>query len=435
MTEINIPVDVYRLSEHQQQKEIRSLKKRYQVVCWHRRARKTTVSLNTLIEQCCANRNKSYGYVAPTFKQAKSIAVIDPNMLKKYLPKEVCKKPFNETELRQEFITGSVLEIKGADDPDSIRGVGWAGVVLEEWAMMKHGRIIWEEILRPVLTENGGFAIFIFTPKGKNFAYEYFQRAKADSTGKWGYSVLKASESGLINAESLAQAKSEMPERLYAQEFECDFLDDASSVFHNVDLCVCGELEPPKPGRKYVSGVDLGRTNDFSVITIIDVSDNHVVYHERFTDVSWNLQKEKIALSAKKYNNAPIVIDATGFSAGAVIAEDLKQSPIAADLQACKLTVIPFNFSNSSKKALVEKIIVAIEQRLVTFPYIEYLVEELKAFTYEITDFGNVRYSAPEGLHDDCVMSLGLALFGLGSQIYAPFNASFKKTREQKGRV
>jgi hypothetical protein len=400
---------------------MRSLKTRYHVACWHRRARKTTGAINTLIENCCTHRNKSFGYVAPTFKQAKSIAVVDPNMLKKYLPKEVCKKPFNETELRQEFITGSVLEIKGADDPDSIRGVGWYGVVIEEWAMMKHGRIIWEEILRPVLAENGGWAIFIFTPKGRNFAYEYFERARKDTTGTWGYSILKASESKLIDPTRLADAKKEMPERLFNQEFECDFLDDASSVFHGVDKCVCGELKAPVKGHRYSLGVDLGRVNDFTVITIIDCSNNSVVYYERFTDVSWYLQKEKIVYAAKRYNNAPVVIDATGFSAGSVIAEEMKEAPMVADLQAVNLSVIPFNFSNSSKKALVEKMIIAIEQRLITFPKIDELVDELKAFTYEITQFGNVRYTAPEGLHDDSVMSLGLAIFGLGAQIYTPY--------------
>ena len=137
---------------------------------WHRRARKTTLALNVLIQACCQNRSHTYGYVAPTYTQAKSIAVVDPMMLKRYLPSEVCRRPFNESELRQEFITGSVLEMKGADNIDSIRGVGWKGVVLEEWAMMRHGREIWEEILEPIFRENKGWAMFIFTPKGKNFA-------------------------------------------------------------------------------------------------------------------------------------------------------------------------------------------------------------------------------------------------------------------------
>lgn len=397
------------------------------MLCWHRRARKTTLALNYLIQACCTERNATFGYVGPTYTQTKSIAVVDPMMFKRYIPALVQKKPFNQSELRQEFVTGSVLEMKGGDDPDSIRGVGWKGVVLEEWAMMRHGRQIWEEILEPVLRENKGWAMFIFTPKGRNFAYEYFMRAQKDTSGDWFASYLPASKSGLIDKDELAKAKLSMPERLYNQEFGCSFLEDASSVFHGVEDCIGGELEEPVHyhHQRYVMGVDLGRTNDFSVLTTIQASTNHVVDFQRFTQTGWAAQKEKIVLTAKRYNNALIVIDATGFSAGSVIAEDLLEHPLVKDLKIMNLQVIPFNFGGphgKNKKALVEKLIVSIEQRLITYPDLKDLVDELKAFTYEVSALGNVRYTAPEGLHDDCVMSLALAVFGLGSYIYAPLN-------------
>jgi hypothetical protein len=401
------------------------------VVNWHRRARKTTMGLNILIENCCITKNTTFGYIAPTYTQAKSIAVVDPMMLKRYLPKEFCAKPFNESDLRQEFVGGSVLEIKGADKPDSIRGVGWKGVVLEEWATMRHGKQIWEEILEPILRENGGWAIFIFTPKGKNHAYQYSLRAKNDTTGDWGYFELKTSQSNIIQKDELLKAREGMPERLFQQEFECEFLEGASSVFHNVRDCIGGTRELPEPNRKYVMGVDLGRTNDFTVLTIIDIGTNKVVEHKRFTDTSWALQKEQIVIHAKKYNNARVIIDATGFSAGSVISEDLKEPAFMQDLRAVNLSVIPFKFSNPTKKALVEKLIVAIEQHLITFPEINELIEELESFTYETTEFGNIRYTAPEGMHDDCVISLGLAVWGLGSYIYAPLRKP-QQPREQK---
>lgn len=405
------------------------------MVCWHRRARKTTMALNKLIQECCTVKNKTFGYVAPTYSQAKSIAIVDPMMLKRYIPSEVCKKPFNESELRQEFITGSVLEIKGADKPDSIRGVGWSGVVLEEWAMMRHGRQIWEEILEPILRENKGWAMFIFTPKGRNFACEYFERAKIDKSGDWDWSFLSASQSSLISADEILKARDTMPERIFKQEFECEFLEDASSVFHGVEQCMGGVLEEPEHRTRYVMGVDLGRTNDFTVLTVIDIGGNNVVAHQRFTDTSWAIQKERIVLLAKKYNNAQIVIDATGFSAGSVIAEELKEAPIEKDLKMSGLRVIPFKFTAQSKKPLVEKLIVTIEQHLISYPNIPELIDELKAFTYDVTPFGNVRYMAPEGLYDDCVMSLGLAVWGLGSYIYAPIKRNFVKTKHPRGRV
>lgn len=389
------------------------------------------MALNMLIEACCSTRNKTYGYIAPTYTQAKSIAVVDPMMLKRYVPEIVKARPFNESDLRQEFITKSVLEIKGADNPDSIRGVGWGGVVIEEWAAMRYGRQIWEEILEPILRENGGWALFIFTPKGRNFAYEYFERAKSDRSGDWMCSLLRASQSGLIDPNELLKAQDSMPSRLYAQEFECSFLEDASSVFHNVEACISGNLEPAKENRRYVMGVDLGRTNDSTVIVVIDIGTNKVVGFKRFGDCSWSLQKEHIVTMAKQYNNAHIEIDATGFSAGSVIAEDLMTHPFVEDLKMCQLSVSPFQFSSKSKKAMVEKLIVSIEQQLVTFPNIDELVSELKAFTYETSDSGNIRYTAPEGLHDDCVMALGLAVWALGSYMYAPI----RRDRKEKNPV
>jgi hypothetical protein len=367
-----------------------------------------------------STKNATFGYIGPTYTQTKSIAVVDPMMLKHYLKPEYCKKAFNESELRQEFITNSVLEMKGADNPDSVRGVGWKGVVLEEFAAMRHGRQIWYEILEPILRENGGWAMFIFTPKGRNHAYELFMKARQDASGDSFWSILPATVSGLILPEELTKARESMPERLFNQEFMCEFLDDASSVFHKVRECVGGELEAPVRNQKYVLGVDLGRTNDFTVLTTIHVATNKVVDFQRMSDTSWAIQKENIVLTAKKYNNATVVIDATGFSAGSVIAEDLKEIPIAKDLRMVNLQVVPFKFTHQSKKALVEKLIVAIEQKLITYPHIQEMIDELEAFTYEVSEFGNIRYTAPEGLHDDCVMSLALAVFGLGSYIYAP---------------
>jgi len=424
--EIIIPVPEYTETEHKWQRSARASEKRFKLLCWHRRARKTTFALNYLIQQCCQVRNATFGYVGPTYKQVKSIAVIDPMMYKRYIHPDVCTKKFNESELRQEFITGSVLEMKGADDIDSIRGVGWRGVVLEEWAMMRHGRQIWEEILEPILRENMGWAIFIFTPKGKNFAYEYFMRAKVDTTGDWYSSYLPASKSMLISPGELEKARASMPERLYQQEFECSFLEDATAVFHNVDYCLGGKLEAPVPGERYTLGVDLGRTHDATVLTTMRASTSHVVNFQRMVGVGWAVQKEHIVLTAKRYNNATIVIDATGFSAGSVIAEELKEHPLVKDLRMENLNVIPFNFGGAqgkNKKALVEKLIVSIEQKLITFPIeLTQLIDELKYFSYETSDFGTTRYSAPEGLYDDCVMSLGLAVFGLGSHVYAHLN-------------
>jgi len=168
-----------------------------------------------------------------------------------------------------------------------------------------------------------------------------------------------------------------------------------------------GQLAEPQPGHRYVMGVDLARTEDFTVLICVDQGTNQVVAFDRFNEISWTLQKEKIAVMARKYNNAAVVVDASGVG-----------DPIFEDLSRLGLNVEGFKFNSTSKTELVERLILAIEQRIVYFPNIPELVEELEAFTYELTPTGKFKYTAPDGQHDDCVIALGLALYGLHGNLY-----------------
>lgn len=344
-----------------------------------------------------------FAYIAPTYKQAKAIVWRDPRMLRQYLPREVLKKDFNESELYAELWNDSVIQIRGADDPDSIRGSDFFGVILDEFALMK--REIWEEILRPVLTENGGWAWFLFTPKGRNHAHQYW--TSVPSWGKdWARFFLSAKDSGLISAEDLAQAKREMPEALFRQEFLCEFLEGEGAVFKGIGKCIAGELEEVQPGGRYIIGIDLARVEDFTALVCMDVFEKRVVAFERFNQCSWGYQKEKISQMALRYNDALVVIEAN--SIGDPISEDLSNNGV---------NIERFITTERSKRDLIDKLILAIEQRLILFPNIPELIAELEAFSYEIIPSG-FRYSAPDGMHDDCVMALALATKGLQGFLY-----------------
>ncbi len=172
-----------------------------------------------LIREAISNPKSVYGYIGPTYKQSKSIIWRDPNMLDRYLPRELVKRK-NESELFIEFVNGSILAIKGADEPDSIRGMDFSGVGIDEWALIK--REIWEEILRPVIAQSSKrWAVFAFTPKGQNHAYEYWQSAEKNKL--WYRSFLPASISNILPKEELIEAKNDMP-HFYEQEFECSFM-------------------------------------------------------------------------------------------------------------------------------------------------------------------------------------------------------------------
>ena len=237
---------------------------RFFLLNWHRRARKSTLLLNLLIRAAVEMKNKVFGYVAPTYRQARSIIWRDPMMLRNYLPPE-CVKRVNDTEMFVEFKpSNSILMVKGADDPDALRGMGFYGLGMDEWALQK--REVWEEILRPVITENNGFAIFAFTPKGQNHSWEYWNRSK--SWKNWYRSELKASQSGLISEEGLREAREESGlEAVYQQEYECEFIKGGAGRFFQEwkeKVHIVAPFTIPKEWKKFIS-IDYGYSAPASV--------------------------------------------------------------------------------------------------------------------------------------------------------------------------
>ncbi len=377
-------------------------KGRFFLVNWHRRARKTTLAINLLIREAASNPNQRYGYITSTYIAAKNIVWRDPNMLKKYLPEEAIIRK-NESELFVEFTNGSILSIHGADNPDSLRGVDFRGVVIDEWAFV--APVVWTEIIRPIIAQSKDrWAMFIYTPRGRNHAFRMMVQTK--DMPEWKHYSLDAETSGIIPQEELEKIKKEIPAITYAQEFMCEYGDDSSGVFKGVDFCVQGTFEGRKPGRSYVTGVDLARIEDYTVIITMCRETRHVVNMQRCNDVDWNVQKEMIIDEVNKYQSMAIV-DATGVG-----------DPIFEDLRRAGVNAKPFKINNVNKKELIDRLAVSIEQRLITFPDIIALTDELKSFAYELTPSRNIKFSAPPGLHDDCVISLSLAVWGIRNFIY-----------------
>jgi hypothetical protein len=233
-------------------------------------------------------------------------------MLARYLPPEPIVKRKNETELFVEFSNGSILAIKGADNPDSIRGQDYEGVFIDEWALIN--RLIWEEILRPIITPNANrWAIFAFTPKGVNHAHEYWQ--KAEKLEGWHKSLLTASSSGLIDFKELEKAKAEMPLGLYNQEFECDFLVGEENVLIKpalLELLQSVVLNPQR-SRKIVS-CDPSLGGDECVIYVLDNGEilETKIMHEHNTMVIAG----EIELLMYKNKANDCAIDVIGIGAG-----------------------------------------------------------------------------------------------------------------------
>lgn len=235
------------------------------VVVWHRRAGKTVMCISDLLEKAmqCPLDMPQYGYIAPTYKQAKRVAW---RYLKK-IGKPIIAKVM-ESELSVELLNGAIISLYGADNPDSLRGMYFDGVVIDEYGDI--APMLWGEIISPAVADRDGWVVFIGTPKGPNHFYELYKDAANDPD--WFVSTLKASESGVFSAERLAKIKKQpgSDEDTYNQEMECDFHAANKGSYYAKQL---NELEaqghmgifPYDPTKKVITAWDIGISDDTSI--------------------------------------------------------------------------------------------------------------------------------------------------------------------------
>ena len=190
---------------------------RWTCIVAHRRAGKTLACVLDLITRALATTktHAQYAYLAPFYSQAKSVAW---NYLKRYAA-PVLAEPPKETELSVKLVNGATIRLFGADNDTALRGMYMDGVVLDEAGDMRQA--VWQEVIRPMLSDRKGWAVFIGTPKGRNFFADIYDNACSDPD--WLCLTLKASETGLIDPLELADARKQMTDSAYRQEYECDF--------------------------------------------------------------------------------------------------------------------------------------------------------------------------------------------------------------------
>jgi phage terminase large subunit len=209
---------------------------RFRVAVAHRRAGKTVAFINESIQRACESAlpNPRFGYVAPYLSQAKAIAW---DYVRRYCAADP-EIVFNETELRADFPSGARLRLFGADNPDALRGLYFDGVILDEFGDMDPR--VWTDVIRPALSDRGGWAAFAGTPRGRNHFFGLRERARRNETG-WALWELKASTTGLLSAEELADARTSMDEAAYAREYECSFDAAVEGAYYTSELAAAEE--------------------------------------------------------------------------------------------------------------------------------------------------------------------------------------------------
>jgi len=359
---------------HVNQKKILDAERRFVVVMCGRRFGKSELSQILIIKE--ALNGGQVAYITPTY----GLAQVFFERLTKVLPfkSNISKlKIYCPNEGSIEFFTGERL--------DNLRGRKFHLVIIDEAAFIADLEDGWNNSIRPTLTDYEGKAVFLSTPRGKNFFYSLFMKMGENDWQSFKFSTY---DNPHINPREIDEARIQLPEVVFEQEYMANPSENSANPFGNAFIKRCVKPISAQPIVCY--GIDLAKSVDFTVIIGLD-KDGNVAYFDRF-QMDWHNTKETI----KRLPPAPIVVDSTGVG-----------DPILEDLLREGVNIEGLKFTSQSKQQLMEGLASAIQQGRIGFPE-GVIVDELDVFEYQFTAHG-VRYSAPSGFHDDTVMALALA--------------------------
>lgn len=322
---------------------------------------------------------------------------------------------FHLGRMQVEFPTGGIVTFRSLDNPDNARGHTADGIIVDEAPMVKSAA--WYEVLRPIISDTEGWAMLLGTPKGRNWYWREWSAASDDAEAQaWSIPTLgvQIRDGQLVRVPHLLENPDfplseahkmwhTLPELTFRQEFLAEFIDDTGGVFRGVrDAATATRQKAAVDEHQYIIGVDWGKHNDFTVLTVMDATDRALVAMDRFNQIDYALQRGRLRTLYDAFKPRQIVAERNAMG-----------EPVIEQLQRDGLPVQAFTTTASSKTEIIESLSLAFERgqlRIIDDPV---LVSELQAYEAVRMPSGMLRYGAPDGMHDDTVMSLALAWYGV----------------------
>lgn len=376
---------------HDAQKQMLQERKRFNVQACGRRFGKTTLDINEAAEVLLEGYPvggffPTYKMLSETWRQFKDT----------FAP--ICKTK-NETEHRLELVTGGVLEMWSMDAADTARGRKYKRIFVDEAGLIPNLMDIFNAIMRPMLVDFKGDATFKGTPKGHNGFWNMFTMGQDKNNKEWKSWQFSSAANPYIPASEIEAMKNSMPEIIYRQEVLAEFIDDQGGVFRRVQEAIrCEMLDKPVKDRQYIAGVDVAASVDYTVISVMDVQSKNLVYKDRFNRVDYNVLEDRLESLYKHWHLDMMKIEANSIG-----------QPVIDHLFNRNMNIIPFMTTASTKQPLITNLQSAFEHGEIGIFNDQVLIGELLSFKSKRNASGSFSYSAPDGMHDDCVMSLALA--------------------------
>jgi hypothetical protein len=386
---------------HLKQKEIHNSiineSYKYYILNIGRQFGKTMLGINQMLYWAINHKGCNIAWVTPIYKQSKKVF----DEMEK-VTKTSGLFEYNRSDLT---ITGfnSQIQFFSGERPDNIRGNTFDYLIVDEMAFTRPE--LWSEVLSATVLVKGKKVIFISTPKGKNHFYQLSLQPNYDNRYK--YFHYSSYDNPMIDAEDLEERKRSLPKHIFEQEYLAKFIDNASGLFKNVDSCV---IKTAERTQKLFGGLDIGRADDYTVLTILN-KNYQMVYVQRWRQQEWSKIIDEVATKIREYN-AEIFVEVN--NQGDVFFEML-QNKVYNNVQ-------PYVTTTATKPIMIEDLAVHFENKDIGILNENWLVDELNAFTYIYNEkTRRVQYGAPQGVHDDGVMSLALAVQSIKKNQYGYF--------------
>jgi len=201
-----------------------------------------------------------------------------------------------------------------------------------------------------------------------------------------------------MDPKEIEAAKNLLPEIIYRQEYLAEFVESDGGVFRRVQEAAVLTPQEPQPGRQYVAGVDVAASVDFTVVTVMDAESKEMVYLDRFNRVDYPVLIDRLESVYHRYGLTSMVVESNSIG-----------RPVIDELVNRGLAIIPFTTTSATKQSIIQQLQAAFENAQIKIVNNPVLVGELLSFESKRNPSGGFSYSAPDGMHDDCVMSLAFA--------------------------
>lgn len=400
------------------QEEVYYAKSRFRVLNCSRQIGKSTIAEIITLKEAIEKPNSCILWAAPVLEQSTT----HWKHLSKYVQKinDIGKKYFNTQLIKKTekprvltFWNGSVIYLRTADYPDSLRGPSYSFVVLDEFAFMKQE--VWTSVIRPTLSATKGKAIIISTPAGKNHFFDLCNFAQTEDGIKngWSYYEFDYKHSPNFTDDEINEIIKTTPEGRFKTEYCCRFLESEITVFKDVQSYATAKHQDEAiEDHEYYFGIDIGRSTDPTCVCVFDKTINEMVNINRFWNTRYLDQVDKINEVYERFNPKKILVEAN--SAGKAVLESLED-------EFGSWKVSGYYSTNKSKIELIDKLIHAFETNEIKILNHPDVIEELENYEQTMSALNRVTYNAPNHKHDDIVISLALAYWEASKNKYSTF--------------